>query len=74
MRIISFAEHYVPMKRVFDHSRKYVWAINGIISVACFVAFVFISGKELVYSLYIPLDLILNVCKMAFYWYNYFNE
>ena len=74
LKVISFADHYVPMKRVFDLSRKYVWAVNGVISASCFVAFVLIPGKEVVFSLYIPLDLILNVCKMGFYWFHYFKE
>lgn len=51
---------------------KVIFVLDALVTVACFISFLVIDGKELVYSLYIPLDLFLGVCKFGFYhWYLY---
>ena len=69
MKTIGFTDHYVPMVRSFAMSHWGIWVMNSVTTVGCFIAFCIIPGKELVLSLYIPLDLMLNICKSAFYFY-----
>lgn len=33
-----------------------------------------IDGNEIIYALYIPLDIFLSLAKNAFYWYNYYLD
>ena len=69
MKTIHFTEHYVPMVRKFAVSHWSIWVLNSIVTVGCFIAFLFIDGSELVLCLYIPLDLFFNICKSAFFFY-----
>ena len=62
------------MERVFDMSRWWIWVINGLVTVGCFVAYILIDGTEVLYAQYIPLDLFLNVCKTIFYFYYYYRD
>ena len=32
-----------------------------------------VEGNELVYALYIPLDILLNISLVVFFWYEYFK-
>ena len=57
------------MKREFVTNYWWVYTLNGMVTLGCFVAFFFIDGKELVYTFYIPLDFALNLSKMAFVFY-----
>lgn len=46
-----------------------------VVAIACFITFMVIDGKELVYSIFIPLDLFLNISKASFYhWYMYVDK
>ena len=62
------------MVRTFDMSRWWIWVINGVVTIGCFVAFILIDGKEIVFAQYIPLDLFLTVCKTVFYFYYYHRD
>ena len=75
MNLISFKDHYVEMERNFDMTMNWIWYVNLLVSIGCFVAYMLIPGKELVFALYIPFDMFLNFCKTAFYWsYYYFDK
>ena len=74
IKTIKFEDHYKEMKRRFDISCNWVWVIHSMAVVGCFIAFLIIPGKELVYSLYIPLDTLFGVGKAAFFWYNYWID
>lgn len=69
MNTIGFTEHYVPMVRSFVMSHWSIWILNAVVTVGSFIAFCVIPGSELVLSLYIPLDLLLNISKSSFYFY-----
>jgi len=64
------------MERVFAMSKYNVviWILNGCVCLGSVIAFLMIDGKELVYSLYIPLDVLLNLCKVGFYFYYYWID
>lgn len=74
IKTIKFEDHYKEMKRRFDVSCNWVWIIHSMAVVGCFIAFLIIPGKELVYSLYIPLDVLLGFGKASFFWYNYWVD
>lgn len=74
MQTISFEDHYKEMRRVFDRSWPWMWLVHTLIAVGCFAAFIIIPGRELVYALYIPLDLLLSFGRAAFFWYNYYLD
>lgn len=69
MRTIRFMDHYVQMERTMDMKNMWVWILNGVVTVGCFIAFLYIKGSELVIGIYIPLDLFFNIAKTVFYWY-----
>ena len=66
---IAFRDHYMPFRRVFERKYKAVWAVNILVTLACGIAYLLIDGKQLVYSLFIPLDIYLNIGRGVFYWY-----
>ena len=74
IKTIKFEDHYKEMKRRFDTSCNWVWIIHSMAVVGCFIAFLIIPGRELVYSLYIPLDVLLGLGKASFFWYNYWVD
>lgn len=74
IKTIKFEDHYKEMKRRFDTNCAWIWIVNTLVLLGCLIAFIMIPGKELVYALYIPLDILLNIGKSAFFWYNYFLE
>ena len=70
LKTISETEHYKDMVRTFHTERWWIWVINAIVTLGCFIAYMLIDGKEVIYAQFIPLDLFLNCCKMIFYlWY-----
>ena len=62
------------MKRVFDTSCSWLWVLQAVVSIGSIIAFIIIDGKELVYALYIPLDILFSVAKTAFFWYYYYED
>ena len=62
------------MVREFVMNRLWVWMINGVVCAGCYIAYFCIAGKEITYSLYIPLDILLVVAKQAFYWWYYYLD
>ncbi len=59
--------HYVWMERKFERERMWTWIINLVAYVAMIISYFMIDGKEMVYCLYLPLDLAFNLCKAAFF-------
>jgi len=62
------------MRRVFDRSWPWMWVIHTLVLVGCFAAFIVIEGNELIYALYIPLDLLFSSGRAAFFWYKYYQD
>jgi len=75
MNTVSYKDHYKEMVREFDTDQYWLFVLNFVVAVACFITFLVIDGKELVYSIFIPLDLFLNISKATFYhWYMYTDK
>jgi hypothetical protein len=66
-------EHYVWMEMRFNSDRMWVWIVNLIVYIGVIVAYFCIDGHEIVYSLYVPLDIFFNLSKMFLYFY-YYNQ
>ena len=62
------------MQRVFDTEHNWLWILNGLTVVACLIAYLVVDGRELVYALYIPLDLLFQIGKAIFYWGYYWID
>mmetsp|Transcript_6940 Transcript_6940/g.9635 ORF Transcript_6940/g.9635 Transcript_6940/m.9635 type:complete len:301 (+) Transcript_6940:496-1398(+) len=76
LKTISFEQHYVKMDRQFIIKpwKIWIWIVNMLVTLGCLVAFFIMDGKELVYALYIPLDVGLNLAKAAFYFFYFFQD
>lgn len=63
--------HYVWMTPSFNQDRMWVWIVNLIAYIAVITTYFCVDGHEIVYSIYLPLDVMLNVCK-ALYFFSYY--
>ena len=63
------------MTRYFSTNWWGIYVINAIVTISCFIAYFLIDGRQLVYTLYIPLDFLFNFGKVSFYlWYRYQDD
>lgn len=66
--------HYVWMQARFNEDRLWVWIVNLIAYIAVITTYFCVDGHEIIYSIYLPLDVMLNVSKAIFffaiYWVN----
>lgn len=74
IKAIPFLEHYIEMDQVFEFSRIKIQIFQGIMIIVEIALYFMIDGKELVYAMYIPFDIILKVCTMVFFWFYYFYD
>lgn len=63
--------HYVWMEKKFIEERMWTWIINLIAYAAMITSYFLIDGKEMIFCLYLPLDLLFNLCKASFYFMHY---
>lgn len=66
--------HYVWMVQRFNTQRMWVWILNLVVYVAVIITYCLVPGHEIIYSMYIPLDVLLNLSKAIYYFYNYFRD
>ena len=52
----------------------WLWVIQGMLYVGVLVAYFMIKGKELVYAIYIPVDVLLTASLAAYYYSTYRAE
>ena len=52
---------------------RWTWYVHGILTLVSIVMYLRVSGKELVFALYIPLDIMLNISLVVFFWYEYYK-
>lgn len=69
--IQSADEHYVWMEKVFIKSMMWTWILNLVTYIAVVTVYLTVSGHEMVYAIYLPLDLLLNMSKAAYYFMHY---
>ena len=74
IKAIPFLEHYVEMDSVIDFDRIYVQIPQVIMMLISTVLYCKLEGRELVYALYIPFDIMLNACNFIFFWFYYYRE
>ena len=74
IRTIKFDEHYKPRERYFVVKFVAIWYLNLAVSLGAFIAYMFTDGIQLVFALYIPLDVLFNVCKTLFFLWYYFAD
>ena len=74
IQTIPFLEHYIEMDWVFDFTRIKVQILQVFTIALSITMYCLIEGKELVYAMYIPLDIILNVCNLIFFWFYYYRD
>ena len=66
-------EHYQVLERQFALDCKWTWYVHGILTLVSIGMYLVVMGKELVFALYIPLDIMLNISLVVFFWYEYFK-
>ena len=52
---------------------RWTWYVHGILTLVSLVMYLRVSGNELVFALYIPLDIMLNISLVVFFWYEYYK-
>jgi len=65
---------YRFMKRQFYGKMWWLWIVQAVLYCAVGVVYFMVPGKELVYAIYIPLDVMLTICLGAFYYSTYRAE
>jgi len=63
----DFKHHYVWMQPKFSDERLWVWIVNLVAYIAVVTTYFCVDGHEIIYSMYLPLDVMLNVSKAAFF-------
>ena len=60
------------MNTSFNSERMWVWIVNLIAYIAVITTYFCVDGHEIIYSIYLPLDVMLNLSKaiyfFTFYW------
>lgn len=67
-------DHYVWMEWRFNSERMWVWWLNLAVYIGIVIAYFLIDGNEMIYCMYLPLDLLLNASKALYYFYHWREE
>ena len=59
--------HYVWMEPKFKEDRLWVWIVNFIAYIAVITTYICVDGHEIIYSMYLPLDMMLNASKATYF-------
>ena len=59
--------HYVWMQARFNEDRLWVWIVNLVAYIAVITTYFCVDGHEIIYSIYLPLDVMLNISKAIFF-------
>ena len=52
----------------------WTWILNLVAYIAVITTYFCVDGHEIIYSMYLPLDMILNLSKAVFYFCNYYLD
>jgi len=66
--------HYVWMEKRFDSDKMWTWVVNLLAYAAMITSYFLIDGHEIIYAMYLPLDMGLNVCKAGYFFIMYGME
>ena len=67
-------EHYIEMDSVIDFDCIKIQILQVVMMLVSITLYVKIEGRELVYAMYIPLDIALNACTFCFFWLYYYKD
>ena len=62
------------MVKRFNSDRMWIWVVNAVVYAAIVTTYFCIDGHEIIYSMYIPLDILLNLSKALFYFFHYWRD
>lgn len=65
--------HYRFFKRRFHIDLWWLWVVQAVLYVGVIAAYAIIPGKEIVYAIYIPLDILLTMSLAFFYYLTYID-
>ena len=65
---------YRFLKRQFYGKMWWLWIVQAVLYCAVGAYYYMVPGKELVYAIYIPLDIVLTISLAAFYYSTYREE
>jgi hypothetical protein len=65
---------YTFLKRQFYGKMWWLWIVQAVLYCAVGAYYYMVPGKELVYAIYIPLDIVLTISLAAFYYSTYRTE
>lgn len=54
---------------MFNTNHQWVWFVHAILTMTVFCWYMSTDGRELLYALYIPLDILLSISLVIFFWY-----
>ena len=74
IKVIPFLEHYIEMDSVIDFDCIKIQILQVVMILVSITLYVKIEGRELVYAMYIPLDIALNACTFCFFWLYYYKD
>ena len=66
--------HYVWMEQVFNDERMWIWFLNLAAYTAILVTYLTVEGHELIYTMYLPLDMMINAMKAFLYFWHYAKD
>ena len=64
--------HYVWMEQRFNSGRMWLWIVNLVVYIAVITTYFCVDGHEIIYSMYLPLDVLFNVSKAVYYFAFFF--
>ena len=62
------------MDSVFDMSNWWVWLVQVVATIISIIMYSNTDGRELVYAMYIPMDIMLNSFTIVFFWLYYWID
>ena len=62
------------MVKRFNSDRMWIWIVNVCVYAAITTTYFCIDGHEIIYSMYIPLDILLNLSKACYYFWFWFAD
>lgn len=62
------------MELSFNDEHMWYWWINLVAYVAVLITYLTVNGHEMVFALYLPLDMLLNACKAGYFFVQYFRD
>lgn len=66
--------HYIWMEQRFNSGRMWLWIVNLVVYIAVITTYFCMDGHEIIYSMYLPLDVLFNLSKAVYFFAFYFAD